>query len=525
MSFSLYRKYRPKVFAEVIGQDSIVETLLSQSKQRAFVHAYLFTGPRGVGKTTTARLLAKAANATKVKKNGDIDLSDANVKLIDEGKAIDLIEIDAASHTGVDHVRSAIIENSRTSPSVLPYKVFIIDEVHMLSASAFNALLKTLEEPPEHAMFILATTEVHKVPETIVSRCQRFTFQRIGITHLIERLATIAKKEKVKIDEAVLRDIASRAEGSSRDAESLLGQLMAFGHSHITAKEAAVLLPRSSMQDASKLAQFIYAKNRSGAMEFLTQFVENGGNANELLKDEIIFVRLVLLAATSSKKLEEYIRAQVAEEVRKILNDIASENNVHDTVRLLELLLQAKARYLYEDIPELALEIVVNEFCGDDDEDSPTPTPPMRAKTEDKPKDVPKEKKPSAPKQQRLASKHKAPEVSFSVLKEKWRDFIVSVRKINRGLSMSMQVAKPVDIDGTHVTLHVPYVFHQERILLPVHRMLIEKEMSDYFGKPMSLACEIGANGSQEESAQNVESVQGDKLWDQVLDAFGDQLA
>jgi len=528
MSFSLYRKYRPRVFAEVVGQDSIVQTLLSQSAQRAFAHAYLFTGPRGVGKTTTARLLAKAVNAKKVKKNGDIDLTDANAKLIDEGKAIDIIEIDAASHTGVDHVRSAIIENSRTSPSVLKYKVFIIDEVHMLSASAFNALLKTLEEPPEHAIFILATTEVHKVPETILSRCQRFSFQRIGVTHLIERLQAIAKLEKIKIDTEVLQDIAARSEGSSRDAESLLGQLMAFGDKHITVEEAAVLLPRSSMQDAARLFELVYAQNRTGAIEYLTHFVEDGGNADELLKDSIVFVRLVLLASVSSKKLDEYIRVQVAEEVMQAISRIVKAHPLRETVRLLEILLRAKSRYVYEDIPQLALEIAVGEFCSSDEPQ----TPPSTQKQTDL-SSTSLEKEPRVPKkvepkkvQSKLASTHVSPEISFSVLKEKWQDFVRNIRKVNRGLSMSMQVAHPVDIEGRRVTLHVPYVFHQERILLPTHRVLIEKEMSDYFGKSMSFVCEVGAQqGKQQVANKNVEPVEGDTLWNQVIDAFGDQLA
>ncbi|MFA5030749.1 MAG: DNA polymerase III subunit gamma/tau [Patescibacteria group bacterium] len=526
MSFSLYRKYRPRTFAEVVGQESIIQTLMSQSKQRSFAHAYVFTGPRGVGKTTTARLLAKTVNAKKIKKDGDIDLTDLNVALIDKGKAIDIIEIDAASHTGVDHVRSAIIENSRTHPSVLPYKVFIIDEVHMLSASAFNALLKTLEEPPEHAIFILATTEVHKVPDTILSRCQRFSFQRIDVTHLIERLEMIAKSEKVKIDKDVLVDIAARAEGSSRDAESLLGQLMAFGHGHITREEAAVLLPRSSMQDAARFMRLVYARDRVASMEYINAFVEDGGNADEFLKDVIVFVRLVLLTSISSKKLDEYISVQVAEEVKVALSDIATTHPVKETIQLLDILLCAKSRYVYHDIPQLALEMVVSEFCAEDGStQSPTPPSSPTKKSETPPTLFPQEKL-SKKNASLNASSRKSPEVSFSILKEKWQDFTTSIRKVNRGLSISMQVARPVDINGTRVTLHVPYAFHKERIDMVKHRGLIEKEMSEYFGKQMTLVCEVSTGSAkQREHGGNVELVRGDKLWNQVLDAFGDKLA
>lgn len=526
MSFSLYRTYRPRTFAEVIGQNTIVKTLLSQSRQRAFSHAYIFTGPRGVGKTTTARLLAKAINAEKVKKDGDLDITDPNVKLIEAGKAIDIIEIDAASHTGVDHVRSAIIENSHTHPSVLKHKVFIIDEVHMLSISAFNALLKILEEPPEHTTFILATTEAHKVPETILSRCQRFAFHRIRIDELVARLARIAKAEKISVDTQVLQDIAIRAEGSSRDAESILGQLFAFGQKKITQEDARLLLPRSSMAEASELIHLTLQRLRSEAFAFIEQFVDSGGDPEECLKDTITYSRLLLLQASASDSLGEYVASQISEEVRTRLLADVSETSIHDIVRLLDILLRAKGRFAYSDIPELALELAISEYLIDVD-DTQSHAQPKEIKQTASPKERQTIQKDFPASKQELQRKKKNPDVSFSVLKEKWQDFTNNVRKVNRGLSMSMQVARPVDIAGTHVTLHVPYVFHQERIQMPTHKMLIEKELSDYFGKTMTIVCEVhaGSSAHQADSKKNIEPVSGDQLWDQVVDAFGEHLA
>ena len=224
----LYRKYRPQSFADFVGQEHIVKTITNALAMGRVAHAYLFCGPRGVGKTTIARILAKAANCENRKKD---DYEPCNKCLacqeINQGKSLDIIEIDAASHTGVDDIRE-LRDGIRFSPTRLRYKVFIIDEVHQLSKAAFNALLKTLEEPPEYAIFILATTEIHKVPETIISRCQKFDFHRLSMEKIIERLAKIAKSEGVKIEKPALEMVAMNAEGGMRDAESLLGQIMAF---------------------------------------------------------------------------------------------------------------------------------------------------------------------------------------------------------------------------------------------------------------------------------------------------------
>lgn len=252
MSISLYRKYRPQTFSDVIGQKHIVQTLSNSIMSDRVAHAYLFTGPRGTGKTTMARIFARAVNCANLSSNkGAADKlnirhseagtdtssretsnSFANITLanpclkcdicknITEGRSLDIFEIDAASNTGVDNIRE-LRENVKFPPSHAKYKVYIIDEVHMLSTGAFNALLKTLEEPPAHVIFILATTEIHKVPETIISRCQRYDFTRLSLEHIIEKLSTIAASEKISIEKDAIEMIAVASEGGMRDAESL----------------------------------------------------------------------------------------------------------------------------------------------------------------------------------------------------------------------------------------------------------------------------------------------------------------
>ncbi|MFZ3031778.1 MAG: DNA polymerase III subunit gamma/tau, partial [Candidatus Moraniibacteriota bacterium] len=224
MSSTFYRKYRPQKFSEVIGQKHIVTTLTSALKLGRVAQAYLFTGPRGTGKTTLARLFAKAINCSN-RKGSEACGKCPHCLLVEEGRSFDIIEIDAASHTGVDNMRE-LRETVTLPPSLGSHKVYVIDEVHMLSIGAFNALLKSLEEPPAHVVFILATTALHKVPDTIVSRCQRFDLTRFPISGIVEKLSFIAKEEKFKITKEALEIIAFSAEGGMRDAESLLMQIV-----------------------------------------------------------------------------------------------------------------------------------------------------------------------------------------------------------------------------------------------------------------------------------------------------------
>ena len=236
MSQVLYRKYRPQTFAEVIGQDVIKTILQNALKHGQVAHAYLFTGPRGVGKTTVARILAKAVNCLHMQQDGDADNKCANCEALRTGRFLDLVEIDAASYTGVDNIRE-IIEHVRFAPTTGKYKVFIIDEVHMLSKAAFNALLKTLEEPPAHVIFILATTEFHKVPETIVSRCQVFTFKKASDVILRNMVQMVAKKEGYELDNGSAELLAILGDGSFRDALSELQKILNFSKTKKVSRE------------------------------------------------------------------------------------------------------------------------------------------------------------------------------------------------------------------------------------------------------------------------------------------------
>ena len=254
---TLYRKYRPQNFKEVVGQNHIKITLENEIKTGKTAHAYLFCGPRGVGKTTMARVIVKTINCLNRKDSDSDPCNECEIcKDITAGRSLDIIEIDAASHTGVDNVRENIIANARAVPSRCKYKVFIIDEAHMLSISAFNALLKIIEEPPVYVMFILCTTEAHKIPVTIISRCQRFDFKRISVNDLVKKLNYIIKKEDIKVDKSVLEMIARQSGGHMRDAESLLGQIVAIGGKEITQEEADLVIPRNDLNEVINFVDF-----------------------------------------------------------------------------------------------------------------------------------------------------------------------------------------------------------------------------------------------------------------------------
>lgn len=291
----LYRKWRPKVFADVSGQPQVTVTLKNELQSARINHAYLFTGTRGTGKTTCAKILAKAVNCLNLK-NGDPCGECEICKGIDDGSVMDIAEIDAASNNGVDNIRT-IIDEAAFTPTKAKYRVYIIDEVHMLSAGAFNALLKTLEEPPAHVVFILATTEVHKLPATILSRCQRFDFHRISAQDLADRLKYVAERENVKLDDDAAMLIASVADGAMRDALSLLDRCIGVS-SDITAEVVHTTAGLSGKEHLFKIADCIINKNTQEALQLVEQLHNESKDMGILCEELIDHFRTLMLLKT-----------------------------------------------------------------------------------------------------------------------------------------------------------------------------------------------------------------------------------
>src|SRR6478609_407032 len=274
------RKYRPQTFAEVVGQDHVTQTLSRAIEQKRIAHAYIFSGPRGTGKTTIARIFAKCLNCTDGPKV-DFDDQDPRCREIAEGRSLDVMEIDGASNNGVEQVRE-LRETCKYAPASSRFKIYIIDEVHMLSTAAFNALLKTLEEPPEHVKFLFATTDPEKVLPTILSRCQRFDLRRIPVSLISKHLSDIAKKEKVKIEPAALHAIARGAEGAMRDAESTLDQLISFCGDKIEEADVLSMFGLTAQSHLLELSRAVLAGEIEPALRQLNDLAKNGKDLGRL---------------------------------------------------------------------------------------------------------------------------------------------------------------------------------------------------------------------------------------------------
>lgn len=291
-----YQKYRPKNFSDVLGQKTAVLVLKNSVLKDRIFHAYTFFGPRGTGKTTLARIFAKAINCQKLKKNGDPCNECFACKSINSGNSLDVVEIDAASYTGVDNIRE-IIEGVKFNPAALNYKVIIIDEVHMLSKGAFNALLKTLEEPPAHVVFVLATTEVEKIPDTILSRTIKINFQKLDTDLIFKKLIEITKKEKIKAENEALLAIARISDGGMRDAESNLSKLMLFSD-NITISDVKKLFHIAGFDRVSKLFELFLKKDKKALLELLLEEEKVGTDFLLFLNDLIWYLKSITLLKT-----------------------------------------------------------------------------------------------------------------------------------------------------------------------------------------------------------------------------------
>jgi DNA polymerase-3 subunit gamma/tau len=348
------RKYRPKTFADVIGQDHIVRTLTNAIRQNRLAHAYIFVGPRGTGKTSTARILAKALNCTGGPKV-DFDPEEDICKEIAEGRSMNVLEFDAASNTGVDKIRELIIENVKYAPTRGKYKVYIVDEVHMLSTSSFNALLKTLEEPPSHVIFVFATTDVQKVPTTILSRCQRFDLKRIPAALIRDHLLFIAKNEKLELTDAAAEAIARGAEGGMRDAESMLDQLVAFCGGSIDEPDVLRVFGFTAQQTVAHLCDALLAGDAPAALRIVHEEAEAGRDLTRLLSDLITYLRSLLVVKADPAALD----AELSPEAVVTAREQAARIDLSRLLDLIERCAEAEQRMKWAPNKKMHLEIAV----------------------------------------------------------------------------------------------------------------------------------------------------------------------
>ena len=529
MSQTIYRKYRPQTFADVTGQEHIKRTIQNQLKHGKVAHAYLFTGSRGVGKTTTARLLAKTVNCEQwhsevLTKDPSMLLSfePCNVcaacREITAGSFLDVYEMDAASNTGVDHVRENIIEHVRFTPVHGRYKVYIIDEVHMLSPSAFNALLKTLEEPPAHVLFILATTEIHKVPATIISRCQRFDFRRLTADETVARLQILCAEEQVKVAEEVLRQIARQTEGCERDAESMLGQLLALGEQEIGFDEASLVLPITPTQISLDFLDALVRGDVSGAIGLLNSSLEDGIEISSFLDETVLLLRTALLGLLGGG-LERF-QTTFDEETAGRVMTLGKTWNTARLSQAIERFLDARRTSKMDVIPQLSTELAVIDLCST--------IPPAAVKEEisiSKPPKKSDDLHPPSPLVAENISLNTSassepvvfgdiPVIDVEEVRKKWPEVFQKIQECNASLPLIVRSGDLVGVEGNTVELRFAYSLHAETVNRDKNRRLIEEILKKVLGKTMY----IRAVHTQESTA-----LEGDDAVSTLLREFGGQ--
>ena len=359
MHKALYREYRPLVFDDVIGQEHIVKTLKNQIKSGNLSHAYLFCGTRGTGKTTTAKILSRAVNCT----NEDVEVPcnhcESCMGILD-GSNLDVIEIDAASNNSVDDIRE-LRDTVKYTPNTSKYKVYIIDEVHMLSQGAFNALLKTLEEPPSYVIFILATTEPNKIPATILSRCQRFDFKRVSVDTLMERMRLICEKENVEIDEDALRIVARNGQGSVRDALSILDKCVAFSSERLTAKNVLELLGSADPSQLFDFAKSIIDSDVQTSMKLIDDYFMWGKDLKILVQDTTQFFRSLMMVKIFNRP-DEFM--DLTEEYVQKMFEVAKTIEMDEIIRILGILSELSNNLKYSTNQRITLEIYIMKLSS-----------------------------------------------------------------------------------------------------------------------------------------------------------------
>lgn len=503
---SLYGKYRPQNFTNLVGQDHIRETLLHEILKGSLTHAYLFAGPRGTGKTSTARLIAKALNCEKKSKEGEPCEECDFCKTIADGSLIDVVEIDAASNRGIDEIRD-LKEKIQFAPTRAKTKIYIIDEVHMMTKEAFNALLKTLEEPPENVYFILCTTELHKIPETIISRCQHFDFKRIDAKTIMTRLSYIAQMESIEAEDAAIEMIARHVEGGLRDAIGLLEQMTI--NNKLTASHVRDHLGITGHETITTLLDVIEKKELTKALHIINEVHNEGYDLNSFVREilECLRDRLITAVQQGQPKTDLWLSMiEIFEEARNMLRNTV--------------------------IPQLPLEIAVIKLCGEGAKAGPEPAKKETGEKTAEQKDASpelsaiqtseqstQEEKQTA---QSLKQEYEMEKYGTGDLAKAWPRVLERISPPS--LKRSLATAKISEAADGNIKLIFNSNFHIGKVNLVESKAQIEKVIEQISGKKVKLTCELDSSmpqTAQEKSAKPKETAEN--LAKKVMEMFGEE--
>jgi DNA polymerase-3 subunit gamma/tau len=526
------RKFRPQVFEEVVGQKPIVQTLQNAIRMERIGHAYLFSGPRGVGKTTTARILAKGLNCRQGPTITPCNTC-PSCQEIASGKSMDVIEIDAASNTGVDSIRE-LRESARYAAAASRYKIFIVDEVHMLSTSAFNALLKILEEPPPHVVFIMATTERHKLPATILSRCQQFIFRTISPVEIQTHLRLIADREGVKIDDRALGYIVRASEGSMRDAQSLLDQIISFSGQEVADEDVRDVLGFIPSEILDRTLDAVADRDSKALLENVGIVIDQGLNIQQYVREFISRVRDLLVLKLG---LEEKVLGSADE--KSAMAARAERFSEQDLIRYFDMLLRleselrwtsqarfhlevgfvklAKVGYL-RDIEEVLREV---KQGGGTPAPSPRPAPPVSpppaAKREDRQPSSPTPPSPPSPPRADPAAAAVSSELSFA------DSFIRLVEEKSATTAIYLQKAERIDRTESGIRVVMANNTHLAMLQGKEHKNTLDAVAGELFGKAVSVS--LIMKEQQQSNGPGAESVKDEPLVKRFLEVFKGDLA
>jgi DNA polymerase-3 subunit gamma/tau len=483
-----YRKWRPQTLSEVVGQEPVTQTLRHAVEGAKIAHAYLFCGPRGTGKTSTARILAKAVNCPNQSGGEPCNTCDL-CRSITEGRALDVIEIDAASNRGIDEIRS-LREKANYAPSLARYKVYIIDEVHMLTEAACNALLKTLEEPPGHVIFVLATTEAHKVITTIVSRCQRFNFHRLRQSDIMDKLKLICEREEIGIKPAALELIARAATGSLRDAENILQQMIAYYGNQIELDQVQAELGISWDSRVRQLARCVVNKDVAGGLKVINSLNSDGVDLRQFNIGLVEYLRGLLLSKSRCEEALDVTSEDLAE-----MGNLATNASLDYLLKVIQSF--SSIDFRSDDYSALPLELALLDCALSQapGQEQLTTTEPVEIADNNEVIESLEEAEISIvvdpPRvETELHSEGTSQDIDY--LRSRWRDFIESLR--GEGSSGNLDAflrsaCSPVALEDDTLVLGFYYSFHKEKIEDAKYRHLVEKKLNEIFGRPYKIRC------------------------------------